>query len=265
MGTWGYKIFQNDDACDIRDTYKEKLVVGISDDDAEDAVIEEFAIDSDSNLWIPLGMTQWELGRLSNRVKVQALSAIELELNSLKEQWKPSLISKRKEELLSAQQKLCGKIPKKKTLKMPSWAYRCPWKVGNVLQYKVEYPREDNPISGCYVMLLVCGVAETPTGKIPCECFSVRLYNWYSRIEPVMILEEILSHPPELVDFISRSGKKIVKQTILPSNDMIEKGAMKLISQLPLSHKEIDAVEVSSPMNSTFDELISRTLAQCSD
>ncbi len=264
MGTWGYKIFQNDDACDIKETYKENLIVGCSDDEAENAVVAEFRIDTGSDLWIPLAITQWNLGRLSNCVKNHALSAIERELEQLDKQWKMELIPKRREELLRVQRQLCSDMPKKRRLKMPWWAYRCPWEVGNVLQYKVQYPRENNPIADCYVMLLVCGISETPPRKIPCESFTVRLYNWYSQQAPITILEKILAFPPELTDFLTRSGRNLPAQTILPSDEMIQKGEMQRITKRPFLQREFDIIKPLSPMNSTFDELISRTLIQLS-
>lgn len=264
MGTWGYKLFQNDDACDIRETYREKIIAGLSDLEAENAVIREFEMDCDSDLWIPLAVTQWHLGRLSDRAKKYGLSAIERESEQLDEQWKMALVPKRKEELLRARQQLCSDMPKKKRLRMPWWAYRCPWEAGNILQYKVQYPRENNPFAGCYVMLLVCGVSQTPPGKIPCESFAVRLYNWHSRTAPVTVLDEILASPPELMDFVTKSGSPLPAQTILPPDEMLQRGEMRRIAQKPFPQDKFEIIRPLSPMNSTFDELIARTLAKAS-
>lgn len=265
MGSWGYKLFQNDDACDVRETYREKIIAGLSDLEAENAVILEFEMDCDSDLWLPLAVTQWRLGRLSERAKKCGLSAARRELGQLDEQWKTALIPRRREELLRAQQLLFSDMPGKKRLRMPWWAYRCPWETGNVLQYKVRYPRENNPFADRYVMLLLCGVSETPPGKIPCECLAVRLYNWHSRQAPVTVLEEILASPPEPIDFLSKSGTPLPTWTILPSDEMLRRGEMRRIAQHPFPRDKFEITAPKSPMNSTFDESIARTLANASE
>lgn len=135
MGTWGWKIFQNDDAADINATYKEKLIVGIPDAKAEDDIVREFQLSQNINLWIPLAVTQWKLGRLSDRAKENALVSIENELSAIHELWEPDFVEKRRIELFQTKEILNSEMPKRKKLRTPVWAYKCPWHIGNAILF----------------------------------------------------------------------------------------------------------------------------------
>lgn len=236
--------------------------MGIADDDAERAVIEEFSMEADSELWIPLAVTQWKLGRLNKRTKNYALAAIERELNNVAEQWKPALVSRRVQELLTVKNQLCSEMPGKKKLRMPSWALKCPWEVGNVLQYKIHYLSKEHPLADHYVLLLVCGISETPPGKIPCESMRVRLYNWFDKSAPVTQLDRILAEPPVLIDFLTRGGTLKASHTIMPMSEERPLNEMQCISPVPLSKENITPEKVTNPMNGDFEEMIGRTLSQ---
>lgn len=204
MGTWGVKIFDDDEACDIRDDYREKIIVGYTDIEAETAIINEYSDDPEQSFWLPLAITQWKIGRLSERVKKNALVSIDRELESLSEYWKEDAIPKRKKELLQARAVLCSEMPPRKKLRKPSWAWKCPWPIGSVLQYRVLYPKEHNSISNKYVLLQVVGISETQKDKIPNERIAVCLFNWYSNVAPCDIIGKILKNPPNLIDFLAR-------------------------------------------------------------
>ncbi len=261
MGTWGYRIFQNDDACDIRDAYREKIIIGQSDIQAEQSIIAEFAINQSSCLWIPLSLAQWEVGRLSERTKMYALASIESELGNIDELWKPNMCAQRRLELLRARQKLSTPMPAKKKLRTPTWAFKCPWQIGNVLQYKVSLPTQGALPKSEYVILLISGISTAPPDSIPCECISVQLYNWHSEISPSTTTSEITSKPPVLIPFMTKSGLEKRAHTILPSRDMIRLNEMQIVSQSPLNAWDEPFADVGSPMNSSFDDTICRTLA----
>ena len=42
MGVWGTAIFSDDTACDIRDEYSALLISGISDEEAEEALLKGY-------------------------------------------------------------------------------------------------------------------------------------------------------------------------------------------------------------------------------
>lgn len=259
LGTWGTKIFQNDDAADLRQSYREKIILGATDEEAEQAVIQEFSISNDFSLWLPLALSQWEIGRLSEKVQEKALIEIEKELSSLNELWKPEHIPKRKKELTDAKNQLCAKPPVRKKLRMPGWAWRCPWQVGSILQFRIQFPKADNPLLGKYVMLQVLGVSETPPGKIPCEAVNVGLYLWHSSISPTEQIKEIEKKPPVLSGFITKAGITRTSWCIMPRGGFHE-NEIKCIRETPFVPSGIAPIHDNVPSNTMFEEVICRTL-----
>ena len=84
MGTWGPGIFSNDTACDVRVAYRLALEDGLDDQAAQGQVLDEFAAYLDDEVltdgplvWLALAKTQWQLGRLDEHVKAQALDVID--------------------------------------------------------------------------------------------------------------------------------------------------------------------------------------------
>jgi hypothetical protein len=79
MGAWGYGLFEDDDALDVRDEYRELIGQGVADDEAWRTVVQNNdADDPDSGptVWLALAATQWKLGRLDPIVKDRALQII---------------------------------------------------------------------------------------------------------------------------------------------------------------------------------------------
>jgi hypothetical protein len=80
MGNWGVAVFQDDVACDVRDTYTELLSLGVADD----AMLQELqatfggatGIDA-STFWIALALSQHRVGRLRDDVLRRACEYIE--------------------------------------------------------------------------------------------------------------------------------------------------------------------------------------------
>ena len=209
-----------------------------------------------------MAVTQWKIGRLSEKSKINALKEVERELNSIDECWKEEFRSRRRKELLDVKTQLCEQQPARKKIRKPSWAWQCPWEVGSVLQFKLRYPIENNPFYQKYILLLVVGISETPPDKIPCECISVELYNWYSEIPPVQQIESILQSPPSQINYVTKSGAEKKFHCILPLDSMIREGEMRCISKIPLSNERVETTPVYSPMNTVFEELIVRSLMQ---
>lgn len=78
MGTWGRRLFENDLACDVRDSYKENLKNSETDTEAYDKTLKEYTecLNSDEKalFWCALACTQWQLGRLTSELKEKALT-----------------------------------------------------------------------------------------------------------------------------------------------------------------------------------------------
>ena len=84
MGTWGAGIFGSDTACDVRDAYRIALEDGLDDLAAQQHVLEQFADVLNSEIWndrpqvwLALAKAEWQLGRLDEQVKAQALAVID--------------------------------------------------------------------------------------------------------------------------------------------------------------------------------------------
>jgi hypothetical protein len=81
MGIWGTAIFSDDNAADLRDEYRDLVGAGVDGSQATDRLIAKWNRKGDPNLepvfWLALSMTQWNCGRLEERVKAEALRVIE--------------------------------------------------------------------------------------------------------------------------------------------------------------------------------------------
>lgn len=259
MGTWGIKIFQNDDAANLRRSYREKIILGVTDEEAEQATIQEFLIGNHFSLWLPLAVTQWEVGRLSEKVKENALFEIEEELSALDVLWKPEHISKRRKELVNAKNQLCSQPPVRKKLRMPGWAWKCPWPVGSILQFRIRFPKENNPLLDEYIMLQVLGVSQTPPGKIPCEVINVGLYLWHSKMPPAEQIKEIEKKPPALSGFLTRAGTICTSWCIMPQAGF-HGNEIKCIRETPFIPSGIEPIRDNGANNVMFQEIVCRTL-----
>lgn len=228
MGSWGAGIFSNDDACDIRDNYLENLLF-LNDDEAERAALEEYGADISDNMWVALAVTEWKYGRLSEKVKSAALSAIARELLVTNEVWKKSFAEKRKAALRKASAQLETEMPPRKKVSMPSWSWKCPWNVGDVLQYKLwAYPHEE--LNGKYVLLPIVAVYQIPEVKVPLELIIVGLCDW-------------LGDGPPDAGTVSRcgfsrygfpSGLDAETLVISPSKEIIKIADIKQVGHIPV-------------------------------
>ena len=86
MGSWGPNLYQDDLAEDIRNKYKDLLKRGKNGAQITDEFLKiykvELSDDDDASIfWFALADTQWDLGRLEERVKNQALFYIENNIN----------------------------------------------------------------------------------------------------------------------------------------------------------------------------------------
>ena len=261
MGTWGVKIFDNDIALDVKGDYTEKLIMGASDDEAEDAILKMYYEDLDP-VWIPLAIEQWKKGRLSERVKINALLQIEEDMKTLEEVWaKNGMASKRRIELDKARKTLCSDMPARKKVRMPSWALKSPFLPGNVVQFKMIYLKGDlEKWLGKYALLEVVGKTQTPPDKIPVDLIALRPYKWYSD-DPVNDIASIFEQNLETVDFYVGNGIFVEEKSFMPIKHLVEQFEMKCVSKTPLNNGEIQnrkVIAVSS--NSTISKDIAQTL-----
>jgi hypothetical protein len=81
MGAWGTAIFSDDDACDVRDGYRQLVTDGLTGPKATKQLLREWkeVLDDEDDgplFWLALAAAQWQFGRLEARVKSRALKII---------------------------------------------------------------------------------------------------------------------------------------------------------------------------------------------
>lgn len=143
MGAWGPKLYQDDMAGEVRDYYKDQLHRGKTGKEVTQELIEqnEYAISDPDDapvFWFALADTQWNLGRLENFVKEQALNHIRNGYDLRR--WKtedPQEAKIRARVLSELEQKLLSPQPAEKKISQYK-LYRCEWKIGDVYAYPLD-------------------------------------------------------------------------------------------------------------------------------
>lgn len=143
MGNWGFKLYDNDIALDVKDQFIESYYAGKDVQEITNDLIEYYkCVRGDSNeeslFWLALADTQWDLGVLLLPVKKRALYWIERSYCELKKQTvsvatqacKKRALDDLYIKLLSAQPSVYKPTRKK--------LYHCSWKIGDVFAYRME-------------------------------------------------------------------------------------------------------------------------------
>ncbi|KAA3644857.1 MAG: hypothetical protein DWQ07_15760 [Chloroflexi bacterium] len=164
MGAWGVGLFSDDDACGVRDNYRDYLGDGLSNEDATHRLMSEwgirnFKIDVENTVfWLALASVQWQAGRLDGEVKNNAIEIIDSRLDL--ERWgHDRKLQKRREGVLAKlKAKLESPQPKKKKFKKRFRNYS-DWNKGNVISYEL--------LSGNYILLRVIGFHTDKGGATP--------------------------------------------------------------------------------------------------
>jgi hypothetical protein len=176
MGVWGTAIFSDDNASDIREEYRTLLGDGLNGPEATDRLIQEWqpSIGRDPDLaavfWLALAVTQWKCGRLEQRVKQEAIQAIDsgagLRL------WKGTDQERQRAKVLDATRKLLHdpQPPARRIAKV--FRATCDWEPGELIGYQL--------LSGSYVVFQVTDLHTDKGGTGPiCE-----MYDWQGPTVP---------------------------------------------------------------------------------
>lgn len=234
MGSWGTKLFMNDGAADVQDTYREHIVMGMPDGEAEEAVIREFSMEQSYELWLPLAVTEWRVGRLSGRVKERAVKAAEEELAELTELWKPGQADRRREELRKSLELIASPQPARKKLRLPGTVSRNPWPVGGVIQYRLDRVYGlpcPNPFEGEYVLLQIVGERRGPADKLPQDTVTVALYDWHGKTPPAEDPEAFKTRALSLVPFRKSPEETLPYMSLTCERWFIREQDIRLVSQ----------------------------------
>ena len=176
MGVWGTGLYSDDTACDVRDDYRNILGDGISEPEATRRLIEKWKSElSDADtvpvFWLTLADVQWNLGRLQEKTKREALTIIEN--GSDLARWLPDkkLEIKREKVLQRLIRKLNTAQPIKKKVKK-RYVDSTDWILGDVYSLRLQ--------SGKLALLHVIGFHQDQGGKGPvCE-----VLEWTGEIAP---------------------------------------------------------------------------------
>jgi hypothetical protein len=164
MGAWGTGLYSDDDACDVRDAFRDGIADGVPGKEVTDALLEEWAGLADDPemgavLWLALADTQSRLGRLEPRVRERALAAID-EAHDLR-RWaeQPAHMRKRKAVLAQLRERLAGPQPLPRRVQR-RFVQTNDWAVGELIAYELR--------SGRFAILRVVGHDEDGRGaRVP--------------------------------------------------------------------------------------------------
>ena len=173
MGAWGANLYQDDVALDIKDEYKDNLRRGKTNEEAMQEIIDKYQelLEDEEDrgvFWLALADTQWNLGRLDEQVKEQALEIIELGTDLKRWEINEKLYNKRKEILEKLKEKLLSPQPEEK--RMPKYrTYKCEWENGDVFAYqlKSEYAKEQGLENRYLIIQKIDEIDWYPCSTIP--------------------------------------------------------------------------------------------------
>jgi hypothetical protein len=168
MGVWGTGIFSDDNASDLREEYRDLIGQGVSPPEATDRLIAQWSPRGDPDLepvfWLALALTQWNCGRLEQRVKDEALRVIAD--GSAMRPWAGSPDErKRRAALEAAEHKLESPQPVPRAINKRVLA-TCDWERGELIAYRM--------LGGDYVVLRMLDHHVDKGGDYP-EC---ELLDW---------------------------------------------------------------------------------------
>ena len=163
MGFWGSGLYANDTTNDVRDSYMECLMNEMSDQDAFDKIMEEYADyfmyeDEEPLVWYALAETQWKVGRLTPEVKEKALEWIRRKGGL--EPWldTPSKGKGWLKTLDKLYEKLNSPMPKRKTIRRPAPVDNNLWNINDIYAYQFHKQKaEEQGYAGKYMVLQKIG------------------------------------------------------------------------------------------------------------
>jgi hypothetical protein len=141
MSSTGPAIFDDDLACDVRDSYRKLLEERVADDEATRRSIEDWAElgpDEEPVFWLALAAAQTQLGRLDQDVRSRALNVIDSGQDLVR--WHaaaPGVAVQRAAVLKTLREQLAGPQPSRTTIRRP-WREVTDLEAGMVLAWTVN-------------------------------------------------------------------------------------------------------------------------------
>ena len=209
MGVWGNKLYQNDIALDVKDSYKELLQDGKTNEEAYNEMISSnmellSSKYNDEKVMFILSFadTLWNYGRLTEKYKETCLTLIKECKKDKLENKENSYCIYPINELEKLENKLNSEQPKEKKVRKIT-PYICDWKDYDTFAYKLEsdYAKEKG-IYGRYLILIKVDVIETyPKNISPVVWFKItkddkipRTLNEINELEFVELISYLYAH-----------------------------------------------------------------------
>lgn len=171
MGAWGTGIFSDDFASDLKSEFRNHIGDGKTSEEATDLLLNEYSqevndYDNKSVFWLSLAATQWNCGRLIEKVKTKAIEIIDKEADLKKWEYDPKLFKRRREVLLKLKKQLLSSQPPVKKIPRHIKSFT-DLEIGDVISYKT--------LADKFILFRVIGYHEDKGGK-----FAVtELLDWY--------------------------------------------------------------------------------------
>lgn len=171
MGAWGNKIYQNDTAMDVKDSYKKLLQDGKSTEEAYEEMFESYSdvlsseyVDDIIIFYLSFADTLWNYGRLTNELKEAALKIISECIEDKKKNKEESYCVYSVKVLEELETKLKSEQPKEKKVRKVI-PYVCDWNNYDVFSYKLEsdYAKEKG-IYGRHLIFIKIDIHENSVG-----------------------------------------------------------------------------------------------------
>lgn len=185
MEAWVRRFWEDDQSYFIRSEYKKLLQLGMTDAQAEEqltAYCLRHLSDSPADthrMYIALALAQWEMGRMTEICKENALNR----LYFLQKVYDDTLLK-------SIEIRLRQAMPSRLTVSKAS-ERRCPWREGSLLAYRIQNNEDcsNSPYWHQYVLLRVVRLVRWPHSiVVPDKCYSetmlVGLYDWFGENIP---------------------------------------------------------------------------------
>ena len=172
MGAWGPAIFSDDEAADVRDSFK--LYIGDQQDvgAATDAIVSDFGASFDHPehnpaFWLGLALTQWAAGWLDPRVAANAFRVIDN--GSDLKKWEDAGLRRRRTSALStARRRLESTAPPAKPFPRPWPTQLADFRIGEIIARRLP--------NGRLVVMKVINFRPTHAYKVRGP--AVRIQHW---------------------------------------------------------------------------------------
>ncbi|MFA6046466.1 MAG: hypothetical protein WC718_15885 [Phycisphaerales bacterium] len=186
MGVWGYRLFEDDAALDIRSEFRDHIGDGHTPTQAVAKLMkawrpERWDTQAYASFWLALAATSWDLGRLTPLVKRRALGVLDNEIGLA--EWKattPRALAARRQVYQAIRRKLEARQPAPKHVPQRK-RLTTPFRAGDLIRYetlhgKMLYLRVlciAADLGGKYAVCDICKwKAKTPpprelAGKLP--------------------------------------------------------------------------------------------------